>query len=82
MTKIILNWKERLIKYLQNRKEKEILTEKQVMFESITHLLTEKLSLEESVYMFELVRESFICSCREQLVEVNKDKEILEKFLS
>lgn len=81
MTKIIVNWRERLINYLERRKEKEKLSEKQVMFESIIHLLTDKVSLEESVEMFELVRESFICSCREQLIEVNRDKEILEKFL-
>lgn len=82
MTKIIVNWRERLINYLERRKEKEKLSEKQVIFESIMHLLTNKLSLEESVDMFELVRESFICSCKEQLVEINRDKEILEKFLS
>jgi hypothetical protein len=81
MTKIILNWRERLINYLQRRKEKELLTEKQVMFESIMHLLTDKLSLEESIDMFREVEESFYNSCREQLVEVNRDKEILEKFL-
>lgn len=82
MTKVLLNWRERLINYLERRKEKEKLSEKQVMFESIMHLLTDKISLEESVEMFELVRESFICSCREQLVEINRDKEVLEKFLS
>lgn len=82
MTKIILNWKERLIIYLQSRKEKERQTEKEVMFESIMHLLTEKLSLEESIEMFEEVEESFYNSCKEQLKCVNRDKEVLEKFLS
>lgn len=82
MTKIILSWKERLIKYLQNRKEKERQTEKEIMFDNIMHLLTEKLSLEESIEMFEEVRESFYNSCKEQLNEVNRDKSVLEKFLS
>ena len=82
MTKIILNWKERLIKYLQNRKEKERQTEKEIMFESIMHLLTKKLSLEESIEMFYEVKESFTNSCKEQLDSVNRDKSVLEKFLS
>ena len=82
MTKIILNWKERLIIYLQNRKEKERQTEKEMMFDNIMHLLTEKLSLEESIEMFEEVKESFTNSCKEQLDSVNRDKSVLEKFLS
>ena len=82
MTKIILNWKERLIIYLQNRKEKERQTEKEIMFDNIMHLLTEKLSLEESIEMFEEVKESFTNSCKEQLDSVNRDKSVLEKFLS
>jgi hypothetical protein len=81
MTKIILNWRERLIIYLQNRKEKEIQTEKEMMFESIMHLLTEKLSLEESIEMFEDVSCSFRNSCIRQLADVEKDKSVLEKFL-
>lgn len=81
MTKIILNWKERLIIYLQNRKEKERQTEKEIMFESIMHLLTDKLSLEESIEMFENVEKSFHWSCNKQLNEVNEYKAVLEKFL-
>lgn len=81
MTKTILSWKERLIIYLQSRKEKEIQTEKEVMFESIMHLLTEKLSLEESIEMFENVKERFYNSCKEQLELVNSYKSVLEKFL-
>lgn len=81
MTKIILNWKERLIIYLQNRKEKERQTEKEVIFDSIMHLLTEKISLEESIEMFYEVKESFTNSCKEQLDSVNRDKSVLEKFL-
>lgn len=81
MTKVLLNWKERLIKYLQNRKEKERQTEKEVMFDSIMHLLTDKLSLEESIGMFCEVKDSFYNSCREQLDSVNRDKSVLEKFL-
>ncbi len=82
MTKIIMTWRERLINYLQKRREKEKLTEKQLAFESIMHLLNDNLSLEESIEMFEQVQKSFIWSCEEQLVEVNRDKEVLEKFLS
>lgn len=81
MTKIILNWKERLIVYLQNRKEKERQTEKEVMFESIMHLLTDKLSLEESIEMFEEVKASFYDCCSERLIAVERDKSVLEKFL-
>jgi hypothetical protein len=82
MTKIIHTWRERLINYLQNRKEKERQTEKELAFESIMHLLNDNLSLEESIEMFEQVQKSFIWSCKEQLVEVNGYKEALEKFLS
>jgi hypothetical protein len=82
MTKIILNWKERLIIYLQNRKKKERQTEKEVIFESIMHLLTDNLSLEESIEMFQEVKGSFYNCCSGRLITVNKDKEVLENFLS
>ena len=81
MTKVLLNWKERLIIYLQNRKEKERQTEKEIMFESIMHLLTDKLSLEESIEMFENVEKSFYDCCSERLIAVERDKSVLEKFL-
>lgn len=81
MTKVLLNWKERLIIYLQNRKEKERQTEKEIMFDSIMHLLKENLSLEESIEMFEDVRERFRDSCLRQLADVERDKSVLEKFL-
>ena len=67
--------------YLQNRKEKERQTEKEIVFKNIMHLLTEKLSLEESIEMFQNVEEDFYNICREELAEISKNKNILEKFL-
>ena len=81
MTKQLKNWKLRLILWLENRREKELKTEIERNKENILYNLLENKSTEQSIEMFNSVSQQFIDLMTERLKVVEREKDILEKFL-
>lgn len=81
MTVHIKNWKLKLILWLENRREKELKTEIERNKETILYNLLENKSTEQSIEMFNSVSQQFIDLMTERLKVVEREKDILEKFL-
>jgi hypothetical protein len=82
MTKVVKNWKLRLILWLENRREKELKTEIERNKETILYNLLENKSTEQSIMLFNNVSEVFIIKMKERYEKVSLEKDVLEEFLS
>ena len=82
MTKVVKNWKLRLILWLENRREKELKTEIERNKETILYNLLENKSTEQSIILFNNVSEVFIIKMKERYEKVSLEKDVLEEFLS
>ena len=82
MTKVLKNWKLRLILWLENRREKELKTEIERNKETILYNLLENKSTEQSIMLFNNVSEVFIIKMKERYEKVSLEKDVLEEFLS
>ena len=82
MTKVVKNWKLRLILWLENRREKELKTEIERNKETILYNLLENKSTEQSIILFNNVSEVFISKMKERYEKVSLEKDVLEEFLS
>jgi len=65
----------------QNRRKKELEKEKQTAKESILHLLLFNKETEESLEIFEDIKDVFTNAMQRRLEEVTNEKSLLEKFL-
>lgn len=82
MTKQIQDWRLKLILWLEKRREKEKQREIKNIKESIVFNLTSSLTTEESLEVFENVKIEYNKLMEERLVKVNREKSVLEQFLS
>jgi len=82
MTKVVKNWKLRLILWLENRREKELKIEIERNKETILYNLLENKSTEQSIMLFNNVSEVFIIKMKERYEKVSLEKDVLEEFLS
>jgi hypothetical protein len=82
MTQIVKTWKEKVALYFENRAKKDKKTDYDLAKDSILHLLHKELTTEESLILFTEIKKEFISKMRERSLEVKKENELLDNFLS
>lgn len=82
MKKVKQNWKERLALYFEIRAKKEKGKEYLLAKENVLHLIFKDRTTEESLNFYKDISEIFVCKMRERSLEVKRENELLDKFLS